>query len=95
MLTTPLFQFPRLLTPTVAQFWDEVCYSAKIVSSSGPVNTALLKKGMWALRALSGHGLGPKEIVTLAKYFSHRAALLFGMLYRIFRILICNEKTAN
>ncbi|KAL5269077.1 hypothetical protein ACHWQZ_G002792 [Mnemiopsis leidyi] len=72
-----LMKFPDMCTPTVCELWDEVCYITKIVPSGKTSNSALVKKGMWSIRAVSSHGLGPRECIVLAKYFSHRAALLF------------------
>ena len=69
-----------MCSPSVSELWDEICYLTKIVPISRAANTALVKKGMWSIRGLSGHGLGPRECTVLAKYFSHRAALLFGNL---------------
>ena len=76
-----------MCTSAVSELWDEVCYITKIVPCGRTANSALVKKGMWSIRAVSSHGLGPRECIVLAKYFSHRAALLFGNLF-LFHYLI-------
>ena len=58
-------------------FWNELCFHCKSVSVCPLLRSvATLKSGLWAIRGLSNHGLGPLQAIAMAKYFAHRAAEL-------------------
>eukprot|EP00116_Pleurobrachia_bachei_P001273 sb/3461535/ len=57
-----LVEFPALLTPNIEKFWREVC-------AKRPTDPALLKKGVWAVRGQSAHGLKPMQCKVLAQHF--------------------------